>query len=146
MSYLPTVETLTVSERVFTDLTNLKILYGSFTGATGNCTLREKGGTSGYTPSGSNSFRVLGIKIYMGTAGNLFIQQSDNDVGVNTGTGATGSVYPGGNISLGYISYGLGGNSFRELSFDFTVANTKYLTINGDGTSGCYVLVYGYEV
>lgn len=150
-TYIPTQETITVGGKTFTNIANLKILYFALGGANGWSTARLQDGTAGYTPSGANKFRVLGIKLRISVAptaaGTLTIQQADNDSGMATTTASINPVYLGGDPDSAYLLYGSSwtAGSRHEFNLDFVIQNTKYLTFTGDGTSVIHGEVYGYE-
>lgn len=145
-TYIPTQDTITIAGKTITR-TDLKTLYFTVSGANGWSTAREQGASAGYTPSGANKFRIVGIKIRISTAGTLSYQQADNDSGVSTTTASVNPVYNGGDADLSYVVYGGGFASGREFELltDFQIANGKYLTFTGDGTCIMFGEVYGYE-
>jgi hypothetical protein len=140
---------LVVAERVFTDLRSLIVLVGFVNGAAnGYCTLRRPNASSGYTPSGTKSFRALAIRAEatVNYAAALVISQSDNDTGFATNTATVNPVYPAGAGGGGQIIPIISAATNYAKAFDFVVANTKYLTVFNQATAGCgFVTVWGYE-
>lgn len=149
MAYLPTNNTLTVGGRVFTDFTNLIVLYASFGGATPYSTARlmtGSGGT-GYTPSGSNKFRVLAVQAFAngGAAGAVGIGYGNTDIGFASAAASTTPVYPGGGSSAQCLFMASSATVQAEASMNFLVPNGKYLQLLGDGVSYASCIIYGYE-
>lgn len=146
---------LTVAGRVFTDLTNLIILYcqAGISATTTNCTFRKSGGSAGYTPSGSKAFKAYALTIEnynsstsVGAAAQLLTTTAD--AGFDTATAFTGPVYLAANGGATFF----GSNSVAtgvpfQYAIDFVVANTLYLsyTVPGSTSLGSHALVYGYE-
>lgn len=149
----PAIPTLTIGGRVFTDLTNLKVLVGGFAGtANGNCTMREASSSSGYTPSGSKAFRILAVQIIaISVAPGSFagILYADNDVGLATNTAFTNAVYPGGDSRGGFFnsSASVVTTTFSyETALNFRVPNGKYPAVtNNASTFNCGIRIFGYE-
>lgn len=146
------IPTLEVAGRVFTDLDNLIILYGSTTNTNG-ASLRRANGTSGYTPSGSNSFKILALRqtATLGstpTNGYGSLGYSDNDVAVNTATAATNPVYVAGALNnFPFSNPQTQAQVPSEHPLDFTVPNGKFVFADGGGGVGSVSWqVFGYEV
>ncbi len=147
------IDTITVAGRVFTNLTNLIILYARMSsGAAENySTMRTAAGSSGYTPSGSKAFKMSAIKTMnyapTTTAMLLGIVQSNNDVGMSSATVPTGQVFPtGGAGNLAIQCSGTSGVTIEETA-DFQIANTKFLSLIAPAqVDDALVKVYGYEV
>lgn len=151
------VDSLTIGGRTFTDLTNLISLVGDVQSGA-YTTFRQLDGTSGYTPSGSNKFKVHAIKIFLvnsGEAANSTINfgYGNNDVGVGGGA-PTSPKYVGNDSTNGHIfpvpwqgtANGPVDNNF-ELAYGqpFTIPNGKFPFATGNAVQA-QVLVYGYEV
>lgn len=138
---------ISVGNRVFTDVTNLIILYGYCAGTNNHATFRTLNGTAGYTPSGSKTYVAQAIKFSSGgTAALQFgIGYASNDVGFASATAFTSGVYMGGAASTMFNSVsGVGSNG--EAPISFTVLNAKYPFLDcslSNGTAG--VFLYGYE-
>lgn len=145
---------------------NLIHLYCSVNGAGNRCNFRHLTNqttgaaiSSGYTPSGSNKFRVQVIQV--GTRvgnSNAFAEPaySDNDLGFASSGSWTNPVFAGGQ-SAGTTSIRLfttnadpGNNSTQPNyncipAMNFLMPNGKYLGVKGDGTAVFWADVYGYE-
>jgi len=149
----PSVPSLTVAGRTFTDLKNLIVTSGGFAGAAnGQCTPRRGSGSSGYLPSGSKAFRVLAIQFYaVSVAPGSFVGYfyCDNDLGIATATAATNGVYPGNDARCSYISSATSlATTDKSVEFvvDFLVPNGKYFSVTSNGSAlNCSFRVYGYE-
>lgn len=151
----PTIPTLMVGGRVFTDLANLIILYGYVSGATTtNCSLRKQGGSAGYTVTAGKTYTILAVRAYGSytatVAGSFgYLGYSDNDVGVNSSTAYTNAKNPGNNGLLGQVgNAALGSNGLWEWLCDFQVPATKIPSFTGNGGAAINtnVVVFGYEV
>ncbi len=147
-TYIPTAPTLTIGGRVFTDLTNLKILYCAGATGTPRSACREANGTAGYLPSGSNKFRILAMVISGGTAGvsNTTVSYGDNDVGFLSNTAVTNQVFLAGTSNSYMVMGQLGGRyGFNEIAINFLVLNGKYTIIETGVAGDIRFTVYGYE-
>jgi hypothetical protein len=143
----PSIPSLTVGGRVFTDLSNLVILMGHTLGTGNASSLRKPGSSTGYTPPVGKSFRLLALKIITNSSSQSGIRllSSTNDIGNNTATSVTGASYIYGD-SNNYFTSGTTPGGFLEAAIDFTVPFGSYLTIlSGGSTSDCFVIAYGYE-
>lgn len=145
---------LTVGNRIFTDLTNLKIVSSFAIGAAGadNNSPRLYNGTSGYTPSGSKAFRILAAKFrnydVSATYTAFYLGYCDNDLGINSAVTATNIVYLNGDQDSSTIMSGnIPITTDIELNLNFLIPNTKYICIRGGGVTGnrTRILLYGYE-
>jgi hypothetical protein len=150
------VPSLTIGGRVFTDLTNLKILQGVANGTTNvRCSLREAGASAGYQVPVGKTFKVLAVVFQVGasaagTSNSVAFAYSDNDVGVAASTAFTNPVYIGGNLDNGaYMPLtALSNLTKTEFSVNFDIPAGKYLGIQALSTGAVVVraTVYGYEV
>ena len=148
MTY-PVPNTLTVAGRVFTDLDNLKILSFAVGGANGYCTVREQNGTAGYTPSGSNKFRVLAIEYIVTVDDHLYLSQTSNDIGFTTPTPPTVTKEIAGAAEGSRIHYAgsTPATTKREIIINFLIDNGAFITILMPAGAGVFHgRVYGYEV
>lgn len=140
---------LTIGGRVFTDLKNLIQLYAFVSGAgNGNCTFRRSDTTSGYTPSGSKTFRVLALRmeVYTTFAGAGSLLYSDNDVGIAAATAFTNAKSPlsGGQFPL-VVQTTSNANIFDK-PINFVVPNGKYLGCTNNASAGVgSIVAWGYE-
>lgn len=140
---------LTVGGRVFTDLTNLKILK-TYNNANAIATARApNNANAGYTPSGTKAFRVLAFEFQCisNTATAPTLHYSDNDVGFNSSTALTNPVYEhnaGVNDYAGISDLDQVGVNVRQvMQTNFLVPNGKYVGVAG--AAGCLGWIYGYE-
>ena len=134
-----------IGGRKFTDLTNLKTLYGyAAGGASKKCTFRTAVG-DGYQVPVAKKFVVCAVE-FTGSAANSFCQlgYSDNNVGLDSATAFTNPVYPGGNISAGALLAATTHTPY-QYSFYFEVIASKYLGFTNPSTGDVYARVYGYE-
>lgn len=146
---LPPVASLTIAGHTFTDIKNLKTLMCQADAATNFCSFRAPNGTAGYTPSGSNKFKMVALRCQASSpAANQFgIGYSDNDVGYTTNTVPTNPVYIAGSSILFRIGPLPTDATFFEWAMEsFQVPNGKYVLLAGDTTTVNYCFAYGYEV
>jgi hypothetical protein len=147
---------LVIAGRVFTDLTNLIIVYG-FLSSNTRCTLRRAAAASGYTPSGLNKFRMqafwLDRQVGVTNSGRtLQPGYSDNDVGWDSAAVFSTAKYLGGSGGWGPgQGQTIATNDFsqvREAAIDLQVPNGKFAFIElvGTAASGTSAFIgYGYE-
>ncbi len=149
----PGVGTLTVCGMPLST-TNLIQLNCRLNGANSNCSFRKANTSAGYTPSGSNKFRVKVLRILTTTGSATSGAQllySNNDVGYGTATSFTSPIFEFG-ISGNYMIPATGsifGNGIQEFmqceTSDFLVLNAKFPGVSGDGTNTFSAQLYGYE-
>lgn len=149
----PTIPSLTIGPRVFTDVKNLITLTGFVNGTTTvNTTMRQLNGSAGYTPSGAKAFRILAIRLQMqlsavtsGVAGQVLY--SDNDVGLNTASAFTNPKYPGNSASSAYVGCQSVLTNTFEAAYDFLVLNGKFpgWTSGSSAYLTQQIFFYGYE-
>lgn len=149
------VPSLSIGGRVFTDVSNLKILGASFDAVTTvNGTFRLPNTTAGYQVPASKKFVVMAIvvKIFESTAAastiGMRLQYSDNDVGLQTSTALTNAVAVFGSnqaSSFGTLANTSLSSQFQEAVY-FEVPAAKYLTGINISAKVASALVYGYEV
>lgn len=144
---LGTVTTITVGGKVFTDLTNLKILH-CFTSSTGgNGTFRLNGTSVGYQ-AGANGFQIQAVRAFTATSGidsSGQLLYSDNDVGFNSTTAFTNPVYSYGVAGAADLLFKTG--TIFETAVNFTIPNTKYVSFAAPTATSIYsIVVYGYEL
>lgn len=149
-----TRETLTIGGRVFVDLVNLKILgtradggqYGTF---------RAMNGTSGYQVGASTTLTIHAVRMQPRDGGQTthgVVFYADNDVGLNSASAPTVSVYPCGDSSFVYLKSVLGTaggaagtlDESQAMNFNFQVPSNKYPQFTCTGSSSL-VIAYGYE-
>lgn len=148
MALIPTQTTREIGGVTFANLSDLIILQAppDFGATQGNVTARRPNVGSGYTPSGSNNFRVWAVQIRgFNDAGDIQIGYSDNDVGFGSNTAFVNLVSPGGSSLMSYLATITASLVDRQLiPFTFIVPNGKFLAIysaNGNAS----VDIYGYE-
>lgn len=139
---------LTVGGRVFTDTSNLITLFGYVNTTNVRTTLRKMGASSGYTPSGSKSFKLQAVRVICAASFQAlgFFAQTDNDVTINSNTPFTNPIYASGNAlwTMFYTPPNLG--AVEEITTDFTVANGKFLSMDsGNVNVSETIYAYGYE-
>lgn len=146
-----TVPTLTACGRVFTDLTNLIILYGSVVTAGHWTTLRKAGATSGYTPSGSKAFKTVCVTGACDTNSancGMRLVYGDTDVGLDGASAPTNPKYIAGDSTFEVSFAPIGSTTSPQLTpinsyIDFVLPNTKFLAVGQ--TAAQRSIVYGYE-
>lgn len=145
---------LTIGGLTFTDCSsNLIVLKAAVsTNGAAYTSFRQINGSTGYTPSGSNKFRVWAVMCNSSdsTVGNVDIFYKDTNSGIDdsNGTGA----FPEGNFGLGTANYQLAAPA-RDASpgirvygrAGLLVPNGKYLALHNNTAAGAQCLAYGYE-
>ncbi len=154
-----TGDTLKIGERVFSDLTNLVVLYGYSSTTANGSTLRKPGATAGYQVPVGKKFLIKAVRVFgqsaASTSGSAMIRAlySDNDIGIDAAkAGLTNPKYPGNDAKLGGIGnqgqIASPGLSRWEQDFDFEVPAQKYPGFGNENNTACVetVMIYGYEV
>lgn len=147
---LGTIPSITVGNRVFTDLDNLIILIAQVTASGQFTSFRKFNGTAGYQVTAGKTLTVEAFKVTggSGTAGNdAGILYGDNDVGYNSVPAPTTPVYPGGlstSPSIARDTMTATATFLPEGAINFQVPATKYLTLVANAAP-CIMYVYGYE-
>lgn len=146
------VPSITVGGRVFTDTSNLIVLYGFGGGSSPNFSARKQGSSAGYQVPVGKVFKAQAVVVMpdSGTRNTLLLGYSDNDVGVGTATAFTNGVgIAGGALTSnsGSLISGFSGGLPIGVATDFQVPATKFLS-GQVGTTGlnATVIIYGYEV
>jgi hypothetical protein len=139
------IVSLTVGGRVFTDLTNLKILVG-FVNSTNNTTPRAPSASAGYQVTAGKTLDILAASCNIFSAGTATFQMgyADNDVGIGTATAKTNGVYMTGDSTNGSFA----NNSVvgvQQSAIKFSVPATKYPFIESNAAGGGICTLYGYE-
>jgi hypothetical protein len=134
---------------VFTDLSNLIVLYASFNGATnGHSVMRRQTGVSGYQVPVGKTLYLSAIEIDISTvsaAGKcMYVGYGDNDIGMSQAADPTNAVYFGdGSTNQGHLSMQTVGRN--QAMVDFQVPAQKYLFINNAATAAVGTIrAYGY--
>lgn len=148
------IPSLTIGNRVMTDLVTMFILYGYALGTTNtNCTLRLANGTAGYAVTAAKTLTVHAIDIDGGfgnsTAEGLSIGYADNDVGVKTAVAFTNGKYVGGDQLAGaFMAMSSVATSVKQYAIDFQIPMGKYPFMQAIVTNAAAnsVRLYGYEV
>lgn len=142
-----TIPSLTIGGRVFTDLSNLKILIGSPQGAANSNSNFRRAGLGVYVVPAGKTFRILAYKVIIATAGTMYFGFCDNDVGVASATAPTNATYPVNN-SVQMLHSGIANtNTIVEFPCDMTATQNKYLFCSGGGgTFNGTVFLFGYEI
>lgn len=143
------IPSLQIGGRLITDLSNLIILYGSFSGAAnGNTTLRKQDGSAGYAVTSGKTFVVVAVEIdliVIAASTSCTFGYADNDVGVEVNTAFTNAVYTARSASMFRIpTVTLG--SYQRVP-NLSVPAGKYLFVtNQAGACVGSMRVFGYEV
>jgi len=135
------IPTITISGRVYVDLTNLIILY-YYVPTSGNFTTgRAAGASSGYQVSGTLTISSVYSVPNSPTAGlQGIILYGDNDVGLNT-SAPTNPKYIDSNFGLKVvIAIGTG---ISCVPFSFAIPNGKYPAMSAANDGGSF-MSYGY--
>ncbi len=141
------IANLTVANHLFADVANLKVLHAAFTTGGSGGTFRSGNGTSGYAVTALKTLRIRALKILPRSAatGDIYFCQTDNDVGIDSGTAFTNPVYLGGAATMFINPPATIGATF-EVAVNFTVAAGKYLSCRDSaGTARIMAIAYGYE-
>jgi len=144
-----TIPSLTVAGRVFTDLSNLIVLYSAFAGVgAGYSTPRLSSASSGYRVPVGKSFRVLAVQVQTNNAvanSGVTLGYQDTDTGACSNTAPTNGVVIGGTNLYAYM--GVGEVGVIEYPCDFSIPAGKYLaTYNGNTASAGFLKIFGYVV
>lgn len=139
-----------ISGRVFTDLSNLIVTYGSTDAANNRTTLRKQNGTSGYQIPVGKTYFIWAIQAYVRTAGAgdfIGLAYADNDVGVTTNTAFTNAVYPGGDADNSAVLPTNNAGTVISSDVYFGVVAQKYGAVYNPGSTAIfYARCWGYEV
>ncbi len=145
--------TLTIGERVFTDLTNLKILKTYITTSARYSTYKNPDGTA-YSVPANKTLKVKALAVR--TSGPAIaidakLLYGDTDVGFNSAAAPTNPIYTL-NDSNFFELTGMKGaynaqvmESGMEQAVEFSVPTGKFVTSSADNAPGFFIL-YGYEV
>lgn len=141
---------LEVAGRVFTDLTNLKFLYGYVSGAQNKHTLREAATSGAYVVPAAKTFREYAIQaeiVSVGATDMLAPNYSDTAFTSPTSGAYTNPVYIGGSSENGRMLICTPAGQ-KQRSYLFDVPTGKYPGIsNWNGsTADVGAIVFGYEV
>lgn len=153
-SFPANIPALNVGGRIFTDLQNLKILTGGFTGTTTiNTSFKAADGTTYVVPVGK-IFRVLAVRLQAAVttpaaANAVYLGRSDNDVGQAASTAFTNFTHMGGNSYCSQIGNcsSISGIQNYELAVNFPVPTGKYPAAQAGSTAivTAGMTLYGYE-
>lgn len=145
----PVIPSLYIGGRTISDLSNLIILYGSFSGAAnGNTTLRKQDGSAGYAVTSGKSFVVVAIEIdliVVAASTACTFGYADNDVGVEVNTAFTNAVYTARSASMFRIPTTTAGSYQRAPNFSAPAGKYLFVT-NQAGACVGSLRVFGYEV
>ncbi len=146
---LGSVDTITVGDRSFTDLTNIIILHGITATTNGRCTLRKATGSAGYPVTAAKTLHVYAIRVTSTAASEIkgVMAQTDNDVGMSSATAFTNPVYFAGALTVDMGSSLANIGASYTLACDFTVAAGKFLSYDDNNSGQAAIIVaYCYEV
>lgn len=149
----PQIPSLTVAGRVFTDLVNLKQLrFSTASGGNFSATARLPSASSGYQVPVGKTFKVVAVQYFIESAAaaggskTVAIAQSDNDVGLNSATALSNAVYPGGALGNAFLNAISTLQNNWEAVVDFSVAASKYISVENTTGAGLKGWIFGYEV
>lgn len=143
----PLSANLQVGGMTFTDLKNLIVLHGRFTG-TNRATLRRPNTTSGYAVPANHQLRLLAAKITVAATGTNTIATlgyADNDIGFNAATLFANAVQMGetNEAAQAFLKTSLTNPQTNECNF--VVPASKYVYCTNNGTViNAFVTAYGY--
>jgi len=150
----PAIPTLTVGGRVFTDLSNLIVLYGYASGTTTiYCSLRLATASAGYQVTSGKTLRILALEAHSvyttaAAANGVLPGYTDDDVGMNSSTvgtnrvsvtaGAGSLIFPPVNSALAY----------SQMPIDWRIPATKYpgFVVQSATLVNIGIRAFGYEV
>lgn len=146
VSIPPAIPCIQVAGRVFTDLTNLIVLYCSIGGVTNRYgSARNNNTSAGYAVPAAKTLTILAVKqIANQAAGSATLMYADNDSGVSSTTAPTNPVYLAG-AGLAFLNDNAAVANQIETTLTFSVPTGKYITIDSatSNKSATFVL-YGY--
>lgn len=140
------IPTLSVGGRVFTDLANLKVLYGKLTG-TGvrYTTLKDALTGASYQVPAGKSFRIYAVSanvIAAAAGAAVEVGYGDTDVGSNAAAAPTNSTANGGND---VIQINATGHVERHARGSLAAQKYPYIAGSTAGTANVNIYVFGYE-
>jgi len=140
---LGTIDTLTVGERVFTDLANLLILTGA-TAASANVYAGLTAGvqaSTAYQVTTGKTLKIAAVRAFGFSGASNFAGVLYGDTAMATETGnAIGPTNPVFDALQGYFPPGVGGKV--EYATNFSAPAGKYIGCLADA---CYITAFGYE-
>lgn len=155
---LGTIPTLTIGGRVYTDLTNLKVLIAHMVGNPAASSFRLVGGHagSGYQVTANKTLTVSGLYCQTNDSNgpSMKLYQCDNDATYSNGAFTpTNPIYMEDESASSasnhiYFKFSTTAGASSELNPMFTVVSTatqRYLTGEITGTGNVTVRAYGYE-
>ena len=149
MSFFPEVPSVTVAGMKM-PLKNLITLYAVVGGSLARCVARQGDQSSGYTPSGTNKFRVKAVRVLTTVSGSyMYLLQSSTDIGFNVSTAWVTATYIANDIEASKIMYSAavsGAQQYTDLTVDFLIANGAFVGIENQASTGEFrVQIFGYE-
>lgn len=149
---LGTIDTLQIGGRIFTDLTNLIVLFSSVNSGTHATFLKTypTQGTSGYSVTGGKTLTVQAIQLFSQTAVNAFnLLYNDIDVGFDSSTSFTNPVYfTSGSSSQNASIPNIFSASVTQNQFYYPFWRTpagKFPSISWSSSNNQSAFGYGYE-
>lgn len=140
-------KSITVGERVFLDLDNLKILHG-FTASNTQTSFRINNSATDYqAPAATFVVRALSATNADAASHSIGIGYNDIAIGQDAATSPTNPIYMGsGNTTFfPIIRFSALAGDLVELPSDFSVPNAKYPFYTRGSANGNSVELYGYE-
>lgn len=143
---LGNIDTITIGERVLTDLSNLIVLYSENLAAGGSFTFKRVSTGAAYAPSGVTFLpKVVRLVNPDASARGISVGYSDNSVGFSSGTALTNPVRVGGMGQGSGILAPIASTTHQDIS-TFVVPAGKF--VSGEaGSSGQSTRhwIWGYE-
>jgi hypothetical protein len=144
---------LQIAGRVFTDLTNLIVVYGGVNTLLRFTGMRVPNGTAARQTTSGKTFTIYAVDPVSGGGGNFIyylLLYGDTDVGLDSSSAPTNAVYlaaDSGNGIVASLATSASGGSISKSGGNphFSIPSQKYPTIKASvANAGIYA--YGYEV
>ncbi len=150
------IESFSVANCVFTNLSNLIVLFGEVATSSNFCTFRRINpptgvpANAGYQVTAGKILTIRAVKLVnypAETIGMPAFQYTDNDIGIDAASpGTNPKLLSGAGMLLGPLSFqastGLSQN--KEAAIFWTIPAAKYPGY-GIAATNCPILAYGYE-
>ncbi len=144
------IPTITVGDRVFTDLDNLVQVSGfvNQSGGSAFSIFRKANSSAAYAPPTGKSFLIQAYKFVYesnGSGGSVLLGYNNSDFGILAGGPAVSPVYYSGSNIFGPIT-SLGSIEYASSISPFSVPAGKFPFVQSLATIVGMIMLYGYEV
>ena len=140
---LGAIPTLQIAGSVFTDLTNIQVLW-AYTVSQTRSVFKKINASTGYAVTTGKTLNVTGYMTFATSLTYFIFVSADSDIGFDTATAFTNPVYEVGGSTLG-----LYGNETTAAplykSTIFTVPALKYMNYQSPGSNQVKIQAFGYE-